>query len=226
MSAERERYRSFATHDAPERSVSPVLTGADGLCVRYFRWLPNGASSASSRHALAAQRSKPGFPSFSTARNVHLGSAPRPRYSTPHESGLGWTVNLDRDPFIGQAALRAEKQRGPARRFVGLEIDWGEYETLFEKHRLPPEICTAAWRDPVPVYAPKGRQVGQATSGAWSPTLKKNLALATVAATHAEVGRELSIEVTVEFARHRVKATVARKPFFDVPRKREVIACS
>ena len=36
-------------------------------------------------------------------------------------------------------------------------------------------------------------------------------------------GRELRIEVTVEFVRHRIKATVTKKPFFDVPRKREVV---
>ena len=36
------------------------------------------------------------------------------RQSTPYEVGLGWTVQLDRDPFIGQAALRKEKERGSA----------------------------------------------------------------------------------------------------------------
>ncbi len=145
------------------------------------------------------------------------------RTATPYEAGLGWTVNLDRDPFNGQGPLRAEKENGPARKFVGLEIDWDDFEALHERYDLPPEICTEAWRDPVPVYAINGKQVGQATSGAWSPTLKRNLALATVASSHAEVGRELRIEVTVEFVRHRIKATVTRKPVFDVPRKREVI---
>ena len=72
------------------------------------------------------------------------------------------------------------------------------------------------------MYAANGTQVGQATSGAWSPTLKKNLALATVRSSHAEIGQELRIEATVEFVRHRIKATVAKKPFFDPPRKRLV----
>jgi aminomethyltransferase len=145
------------------------------------------------------------------------------RKSTPYEAGLGWTVSLDRDPFNGQAALRREKTHGPARQFVGLEIDWDELEALHAKYGLPPEICSEAWRDPVPVYATLGRQVGQATSGAWSPILKKNLALATVRSSHANVGQTLQIETTVEFVRHRIKATVVETPFFDVPRKREVI---
>ncbi len=143
------------------------------------------------------------------------------RKATPYEAGLGWTVNLDREPFIGQTALRAEKADGPARRFVGLEIDWDEVQELFARHGLPPEVCTSAWRSPVPVYTTSGLQIGQATSGVWSPILKKNLALATLDAPHGRVGEELSIEVTVEYVRHKVKATVRKKPFFDPARKRE-----
>ena len=142
------------------------------------------------------------------------------RKSTPYETALGWTVNLERDSFNGQAALVAEKQRGPARKFVGLEIDWDELEALFARHGLPPEVCSSAWRTAVPVCTAGGRQVGQATSGSWSPTLKKNLALATVAAPEGKIGNELRIEVTVEYVRHTVKAVVRKKPFFDPPRKR------
>ena len=143
------------------------------------------------------------------------------RKASPYETGLGWTVDLDRDPFNGQAALRAEKQHGPRHQFVGLEIDWDEYEALFARHGLPPQVPTSAWRDAVPVYTARGAQVGQATSGSWSPTLKKNLALATIDAPHAKIGTELRIEVTVEYIRRTVKAIVARKPFFDPKRKRE-----
>ena len=35
------------------------------------------------------------------------------RKSTPLELGLGWAIQLDRDPFVGQAALAAEAARGP-----------------------------------------------------------------------------------------------------------------
>ncbi len=77
-----------------------------------------------------------------------------------------------------------------------------------------------AWRDPVPVYDAGGRQIGQATSGAWSPLLKCNLALASVRAAHAAPGTELRVEVTVEYQRRSVRATVSPTPFFDPPRKR------
>lgn len=142
------------------------------------------------------------------------------RMSTPLEAGLDWTVKLDRAPFIGQAALRAEEERGPARRLTGLEIDWDEIEALYRRWQLPPEVHPAAWRTPVPVHDRDGRQVGYATSGTWSPLLKKNLALATVRAPHGEIGEKLAIEVTVEYVRHRVKATVRERPFFDPARKK------
>ena len=142
------------------------------------------------------------------------------RMSTPYEASLGWTVNLKRDEFIGQEALKLEKQQGPQREFIGLVLDWDEYETLQAAQGLPPEICSEAWRDSRPVYSPDGHQVGYATSGSWSPTLKKNLALATINTPHGEIGNKLKIEVTVEYERKRITATVTKKPFFDPPRKR------
>jgi aminomethyltransferase len=142
------------------------------------------------------------------------------RKSTPYESGLGWTVQLEREPFVGQAALAAEKEKGPSRRFVGLEVDWDETAALFENLGLPPEVRSAAWRGSVPVFDPSGAQVGYATSGSWSPILKQNVALATIASPHGTTGEELRIEMSVEHVRHRVRATVRKKPFFDPERKR------
>ncbi len=142
------------------------------------------------------------------------------RKSSPFELNLGWTVKLDREPFVGQAALRRELEAGPARRFVGLVIDWDETERLFNGYGLPPELPLSAWRDGRPVYASGGTWIGMATSGAWSPTLKKNLALAQIRSEHAEPGARLQIEVTAEYRRHRVTATVAPLPFYDPPRKR------
>src|SRR5215510_13069984 len=52
------------------------------------------------------------------------------RYS-PFEMGLERLVNLDKNRFVGQAALIAEQQRGPVRDIVGLEIDWPQVESLY-----------------------------------------------------------------------------------------------
>ncbi|HUR17257.1 MAG TPA: aminomethyltransferase family protein [Candidatus Limnocylindrales bacterium] len=145
---------------------------------------------------------------------------PSQNYS-PFEIGLGRLVNLNKESdFVGRRALLAEQAvGGPMRRLVGLEIDWPSIEENFEQQGLPIHVPTAAWREQVPVYV-GGRQVGRATSGTWSPTLKKHIALAQVDAAHEAVGSRLSIEQTVEGHRGRATATVAPLPFFDPPRKR------
>lgn len=146
-----------------------------------------------------------------------------PRKSSPFEMSLGWAVHLkraQRSPFIGSEALRREKKAGSERAFVGLDIDWDEFENLFAEHGLPPEVRSGGWRDGVPVYDLDGNFIGQATSGAWSPLLKKNLALATVKTEHSRIGKQVLFEVTVEYRRRTVKATVVDKPFFDPERKR------
>ncbi|MEJ2169803.1 MAG: aminomethyltransferase family protein [Desulfobacterales bacterium] len=90
--------------------------------------------------------------------------------ATPFELGLGWTVDLQREPFSGQRALKNERTNGSQVAFVGLELDWGDQEALYAKQGLPVRISTAAWRGGVPVYDSKGsRQIGRATSGTWSP---------------------------------------------------------
>jgi aminomethyltransferase len=139
--------------------------------------------------------------------------------SSPYEIGLGWAVELDRDPFVGQAALRREAARGPRWQVRGVEIDWRELEELYDRAGLPTELPLAAYRSSIPIYR-DSQQVGYATSGAWSPTLKRNLALATLGSEAAVAGTRLSIEQTVEYQRHRVTCTVADTPFFDPERKR------
>jgi aminomethyltransferase len=140
--------------------------------------------------------------------------------SSPFELDLGWAVALDKPRFVGRAALAAERARGPAWALVGLEVHWESLERLYAAVGLPPRLPTVAWRTSVPVYA-GGRQVGYATSGCWSPLLKKYIALAHVRAAQARPGTTLQLEVTVEHRRRRAAARVVPTPFFDPPRKRE-----
>ena len=137
---------------------------------------------------------------------------------SPFEMGLGRLVHLDKNRFVGQAALTAEQKRGPAREIVGLEIDWPEVETLYEAVGLPPAVSPIASRLAVPVFK-EGDQVGKATSSTWSPTLKKMIALATVKREYTKPGTQLKFEITVEAVRHRVRATVVKTPFFNPKRK-------
>jgi len=96
---------------------------------------------------------------------------------SPFEMGLGRLVNIEKARFIGQRALRSEKDRGHARQVVGLEIEWTEVERIYERLGLPPAVGATASRIAVPVYL-GDRQVGKATSTTWSPVLKRMIALA------------------------------------------------
>ena len=142
------------------------------------------------------------------------------RKSTPFELGLGWTVNLERDSFIGQESLKREMEEGSLWQFVGLEYDWDAYEGIFAKFDLPPQTSAGAWRIGVPVYDGSGKQIGQATSGAWSPTLKKNLALASLRTGEFSLGDTVFIEVTAEYERKKCPVTVCKPMFFNPERKR------
>jgi aminomethyltransferase len=139
------------------------------------------------------------------------------KYS-PYEIGLGRLVDLKKDTFIGRDALEEENREGSKRALVGLEINWDDVERLYDEMGLAPQVSTTASRVAVPVYRGVA-QIGKATSTTWSPSLKKMIALASVARAHAAPGAELQMELTVEAIRHKVRATVRELPFFNPPRK-------
>jgi aminomethyltransferase len=139
--------------------------------------------------------------------------------SSPFELNLGWAVSLDKPNFVGKKALRAEKVRGPAWQFVGLEIEWPSLERLFLDEGLPPQLPNVTVRASVPVSS-MGRQVGYASSSTWSPLLKKYLALAHVEAAHAKPGNMLMYEMMVQHKHRYTPARVVALPFFNPERKR------
>jgi aminomethyltransferase len=139
--------------------------------------------------------------------------------SSPLELGLGWTVKLDKDYFVGQKALKREAERGPAWVTVGLDVSLSSLESIYRTFGLPMYLSAHSWSTAVPVYA-NGQQVGKATSGTWSPILKKYIAIARVRPQHARLGAEVDMEVTVEAHRRMAQASVVKMPFFDPERKR------
>ena len=139
--------------------------------------------------------------------------------SSPYELDLAWAVNLDKEQFVGKQALAAEKSRGPQWQFVGVEIGWPGLERLYAEMGLATRLPQTAWRTSVPIYA-GAEQAGYATSGGWSPLLKKYIALAHLRSQWATPGTELEMEITVEHRRKRAGARVVKKPFFDPERKK------
>ena len=81
--------------------------------------------------------------------------------TTPLEAGYGWAVKFDKGDFIGRAALLKEKEGGLKKTLVGLELEG----------RLIP-------REGNKVLGGGKQLVGVVTSGTFSPTLQKPIALA------------------------------------------------
>ena len=145
---------------------------------------------------------------------------PSQKYS-PYEIGLGRLVNLDKAPFIGQAALRREARggpRAPARRASTWTGTTSSGCTT--RPGCAPQLPATASRVSVPVYR-DGAQVGKATSSTWSPTLKKMIALATVARDAAAPGHRAGdgVHGRPPTPERRARRS-AKLPFFDPPRKR------
>lgn len=139
--------------------------------------------------------------------------------STPYDLGLDWAVALNKGQFVGRKALRAVQARGSDWKYVGLVVDWAGVEMRYSKAGLAPRLAGRVSRVAVPVYL-DGEQIGQATSSAFSPLLKQYIALATLRSGQAAVGSTVDLEVTVEYVRHKVPATVVKLPFYDPSWKR------
>ncbi len=145
---------------------------------------------------------------------------PSQKYS-PYELGFGKMVHLEKENFVGKAALVRDKKNGVERQLVGLEVDWVEVESLFERYGLTPAAPSQASRVAVPVYVGE-RHVGKATTTAFSPVLKKLIALGSVETAYSQPGKKLEMEITVEAMRQKVTARVVKLPFFNPERKTAV----
>lgn len=110
---------------------------------------------------------------------------------SPLEAGVGMFVKLNAGPFIGHEALLQQKNDGPARKLVGIEV---------LERGIP--------RPHYPIYA-EGVQIGEVTTGTQSPTLKRNLGLALIDSKYAALGTPLEIEIRGK----KLKAEVVKTPF-------------
>jgi aminomethyltransferase len=113
------------------------------------------------------------------------------REISPLEAGLAWITKLDKDDFVGKAALVAQKADGLSRRRVGL---------MMQERGIPREGYSVFLAD---------REVGVVTSGTMSPSLKVGVALALVKPEFAKEETELEIVIR----NRRMGAKVQRPPF-------------
>lgn len=130
------------------------------------------------------------------------------RGRTPLELGMERLVHWDKGHFNGRRALLKAREEGPRTRLLRLDV--GGFKPATDAL----------------VYFGKGREVGHVTSAAWSPTTKRNIALAEVRAPYAS-GRDggLRVEIYVHqegrWERRMMPATPVKGPFFNNPRARQ-----
>ncbi|MFA9461444.1 glycine cleavage system aminomethyltransferase GcvT [Thiohalorhabdus methylotrophus] len=114
--------------------------------------------------------------------------------TTPLEGGLAWTVAwepADRD-FIGRAALEKQREAEPERKLIGLVL---EGKGVLRSHQE--------------VHFEGLEEVGEITSGTFSPTLERGIALARVPAEAAGPGRSARVVVR----NRELPAKLVRPPF-------------
>lgn len=112
--------------------------------------------------------------------------------TTPIEANLGWTVKLNKGPFIGSDVLKKQKELGVEKVLVGFELGKGP-----------------AARHGYPIMK-DGTKVGEVTSGTMAPTLKKNIGLGYVPPALKAIGTVLDIEIRGK----NYPATIIETPFY------------
>lgn len=113
---------------------------------------------------------------------------------SPLEAGIGFAVKTNKvNDFIGKYALLAQKEAGLKRKLVGIEVTG---------RGIP--------RHGYKVVSEDGEAIGVVTSGTQSPSLKKSIGLALIAAQHTEVGTPLKVEIRNKL----IEAVVVKAPFY------------
>lgn len=117
----------------------------------------------------------------------------RPDY-TPGETGLDRFVDFRKADFIGRAAALAERDNGPQRRFVVMEVEARDadvvgYESIMKESKA----------------------VGYVTSGAYGHCVDRSLAAGYVPAALARDGERFEIDILGNLC----AATVRLQPLYD-----------
>jgi len=128
------------------------------------------------------------------------------RVRSPFEMGLEWLIDWDKGHFTGRRALIAERDGGTSKwALVGLDIAGN----VSAQGSL--------------LYHDKKQEAGFITAAAWSPTLKRNIALAQVERRHMKV-ENLWVEIyalrELQYVKLMLPVKQAERPFFFPDRRR------
>jgi aminomethyltransferase len=128
------------------------------------------------------------------------------RVRSPFELGLEWLIDWEKGHFTGRRALLAERDTGSSRwAMVALDIEGN----VSAEGSL--------------IYHNKKHEAGHVTAACWSPTLKRNIALAQVERKYA-TGGNLWVEIyalrELQYAKLMLPVQVVERPFFFPSRRR------
>lgn len=112
---------------------------------------------------------------------------------SPLEAGLSWAVNLEKPNFLGKDALVKEKANGIKRKLVGIKA-----------------VERAIPRSHMRVLDVDKKDIGEITSGTFSPTLKSGIALALV-----DSKIEINDKVFVDVRGNSLEFVVTKPPFVE-----------
>jgi dimethylglycine dehydrogenase len=101
----------------------------------------------------------------------------RPDY-TPGETGLDLFIAHDKGDFVGRAAAIAEKEKGPAKKFVVMVVDALHADVVGYE-----------------VVLKNGEAVGHVTSGGWGHWVGKSVACCYVPTALARDGEAFAIDI-------------------------------
>ncbi len=113
---------------------------------------------------------------------------------TPLEAGLGFFVDFDKGPFVGEDELRKQKLHGLKYRLTAIQ-----YDGKGAPPRAGYEVCNL-----------EEKKVSELTSGVLSPSLKIGIGLAYMPEAYRSIGTELLINVRGRY----FAAKVVKKPFY------------
>ena len=118
---------------------------------------------------------------------------------TPVMAGLGMFVKLDKEEFIGREALAKQKEEGPQKKLVGIEL----HDKAIPRHGY------AVLKD--------GAVIGEVTTGYHTISTDKSVCMALIDARYAA----LDTEVEIQIRKKTFPGTVCKKRFYDKHYKRD-----
>ncbi|MEX0728437.1 MAG: glycine cleavage system aminomethyltransferase GcvT [Planctomycetaceae bacterium] len=110
----------------------------------------------------------------------------------PLSAGLAFAVKLDGRHFPGSSVLADIKKNGPKQRRVGLELSG---KRIAREHAA---------------VLKNGETIGEVTSGTFSPTLEKTIAMAYVSADQSKAGNDVQVDIRGA----SVEAKIVKIPFY------------